>query len=464
MTQVLRVLSSTGNLGDTVIQKGTFYEGLKRPLDFLAADAGTADCGPAFLGGDVAHNPREWEKHDLELLLVASREKGIPLIIGSCSTSGTKRGVDLYAELVAEIAGEKKLPPFKLATIYSDIDKGMLKERIRSEPVEGLGFDFPLTEEIVDRTTHVTAMMGVEPIIEALRRGADVVLAGRCCDDAVYAAYPISQGFPKGVSLHLGKAIECASLVCWPQKVKESVLGTVREGDFSLEPIHPDQRATVHSVAAHSMYERVDPYVQAVPGGILDMHESVFEQTTDRVTTVCGSRFIPSPDATYKVKLEGAGVAGSRVFHFVGIRDPLAIRQIDGILKDVKREVAEIMASGSSSAEYDLHLHVFGKNGVMGELEPIREIRGHELGILIEVVSDDVETATAVAKAAKFRFFYLSYPGQKNASGGAASIVIDEPLFPKNQAFRWTMDHLLRLDDPLEVFPITIKDISGTDP
>lgn len=429
----------------------------------VQADAGTADCGPAFLGGDTAHNPIEWEKHDLELLLLASRERNIPMIIGSCSTAGTKRGVDLYVKLITEIAKEHKLAPFKLAYIYSDIDKELLRERIRTETIEGLGFDFPLSEEAIDSTSNVTALMGVEPIIEALKRGADVVLAGRCCDDAVYAAYPISKGFPRGISLHLGKAIECASLACWPQKVKESVLGTITELNFSLEPIHPGQRATAHSVAAHSMYERVNPYVQAVPGGVLDMHETVFEQTAERITTVSGSKYIPSADGTYKVKLEGAGVAGNRVFHFVGIRDPLALKWIDKILKDVKNQVANIMAPRSEGVEYNLYLHVYGKNGVMGDLEPVKEIRGHEVGILIEVVSDDIEIATTVAKAAKFRFFYLSYPGQKNASGGAAAIVVDEPLFPKNRACKWTMDHLLRLDHPLDVFPITIKEVSGVD-
>lgn len=461
MKRPLRVLSSTGNLGDTVIEKESFYEGIKRPLDFIAADAGTADCGPAFLGADTAHNPIEWEKHDLELLLLASRERSIPMIIGSCSTTGTKRGVDLYVELVREIAKEHRLAPFKLAYIYSDIDKDLLRERIRTETIEGLGFDFPLCEETIDSTSNVTAQMGVEPIIEALKRGADVILAGRCCDDAVYAAYPISKGFPRGISLHLGKAIECASLVCWPQKAKESVLGTITEESFSLDPIHPDQRATVHSVAAHSMYERVDPFVQAVPGGILDMHDTVFEQTTDRITTVSGSKYIPSPDGSYKVKLEGAGDVGHRVFHFVGIRDPLALKWMDKILKDVKDKVAAIMAPHAENEDYHLYLHVYGKNGVMGDLEPTREITGHEVGILIEVVSDDMEVATTVAKAAKFRFFYLSYPGQKNASGGAAAIVVDEPLFPRNKAYKWTMDHLMSLNHPLDVFPITLAEVRG---
>ena len=455
----LRVLSSTGNLGDTIIEKGTFYKGLERDLDFLAADAGTADCGPAFLGADCAHNPVEWERHDLELLLLAAREKDIPLIIGSCSTTGSRRGVDLYQALVMEIAEAHGLKPFRLATIYSDIDKQDLLSRIQKGPIEPLGADKALSAADIEASNHITAMMGSEPLIHALDQGADVILAGRCCDDAVYAAYPIFLGFPRGLALHLGKAIECASLVCWPQRVKESVVGTINHDWFSLEPIHPEQRATTHSVAAHSMYERVDPYVQGVPGGTLDMHETVYEQSTDRICVVSGSRYIPSADGSYKVKLEGAGEVGYRVFHFVAIRDPLAISWIDKILEDTRNKVAEILHPRKEPGDYELHLHVYGKNGVMRDLEPDAANMGHELGIMIEAIASSADIAETVVKCAKFRFFYLAYPGQKNASGGSAAIVVDEPLFPRNKAYRWTINHLLQLSDPLEIHKVNMFDV-----
>ena len=98
----------------------------------------------------------------------------------------------------------------------------------------------------------------------------------------------------------------------------------------------PDQQATPHSVAAHSMYERTNPFIQALPGGILDMHASKYEAQTDRICKVTGSLFVPSPDGSYKVKLEGAGEAGHRVYHLVGIRDTRAIAHLDQILADIR--------------------------------------------------------------------------------------------------------------------------------
>ena len=445
----LSLLVSTGNLGDNIIEKGSFYEGAKRDIDCFAADAGTADAGPTFLGADKPHNPVEWEEHDLEVMLVESLKKDAPMIVGSCSTTGTDSAVDRYAELIRKIAKKHGLKPFKMARIYSQVDKEELARRMEKGDTEPLGAPYALTRQVLEETSNVTASMGVEQIMHALEEGAQVIMAGRACDDAVLAAYPIFRGFPRGISLHMGKAAECASLVCWPQMIKESIIATVYHDSFTIEPMHPAQRATPHSVAAHSMYERVDSFTQAVPGGILDMHGSEYTAVTDRITRVSKSKFIPSPDGSYKVKLEGAGEVGKRVYHLVGIRDTRAIENIDRILQDTRKKVSDIIGP-SRDDQYELYFHVYGRNAVMKDLEPVERTQSHELAIVIEVVSKDEELATSVAKCAKFRFFYMSYPGQMNSSGGSVALLTDEPLYPKNKCYRWTIDHLLKLDDPLD--------------
>jgi len=463
MEEKLSVLVSTGNLGDNIIEKGTFYEGIKRDINFFAADAGTADAGPVFLGADMPHNPYEWEYHDLELLLIASREKKVPMIVGSCSTTGTDRGVNLYADIIRTIAKERKLAPFKMALIYSQIDKEELLKRIKYEKIEPLGALHDLDEDTILKTTNVTASMGVEQIIHALENNADVVIAGRSCDDAVIAAYPIFKGFDKGISLHMGKAAECASLVCWPQMIKESIIATITKNYFDIEPMHLKQSATPHSVAAHSMYERTSPFFQGVPGGILDMRDTQFHALTDRITRVSHSKFIPSEDGSYKVKLEGAGYVGKRVYHIVGIRDTNAIANIDKILDDTYKKVDEILSPKKRGVDFQLYFHVYGKNAIMQKLEPQTKIDAHELCIVIEAISDDEELCSTVVKCAKFRFFYMNYPGQLNSSGGAVALLTDEPLYTKNKCYQWTIDHLLSLSNPLDdkIFRYKFEIVNG---
>lgn len=457
------VLVSTGNLGDNIIEKDSFYAGMERDVDYLAADAGTADAGPTFLGADSAHNPIEWEEHDLELMLLASRRKGIPMIIGSCSTTGTDTAVDKYADIIRSLARKHRLPAFKLALIYSELSQSYLLQRISNGRIEPLNAPKDLDEETLAKTGHVTASMGVEQFVHALENGAEVILAGRACDDAVIAAYPVFLGFDKGISLHMGKAAECASLVCWPQKVKESIVATVYADCFEIEPMHPEQHATPHSVAAHSMYERTTPFFQGVPGGTLDMTESIYQAVNERITRVKKSRFVPSSDGSYKVKLEGAGLVGDRVYQVVGIRDPNAIQHIDRIIDQAYIKVNDVMHPRRRGVDFELMFHVYGKDAIMKNLEPQVKIGSNELCIVIEAISQNVDIATAVVKAAKFRLFYMSYPGQMNSSGGSVALLTDEPLYPKNRCYAWTLDHLLSLSDPLDpnVFRFHYEMVNG---
>lgn len=456
----LRALAPTGNLGHSPIQVESFRAGLARDPHFIAADAGSGDIGPSFLGANARHHPEDWDLYDLRLLLPAAREQGIPLIIGSAGGAGTNRGVDHFVDMIRRVSAELGVRPFRLASIYSDVSKDDLRDRLATgEEIPGLGAMEPLDEVALDATDHVVAMMGVEPIMKALEMGAEVVVAGRACDDALFAALPLLQGYPKGLALHFGKCLECASLVARPSMVKETILGTLRQDAFLLEPMHPGQACTPDAVGAHSMYERVDPYTQAIPGGVLDMHECRFQAVDARVCRVTGSRFIA--DSRYRVKLEGSGRVGFRAFSIVGIRDPFAIGEIDAILADVRTRVARDYAHLLEGRDYRLHFHVYGRNGVMGALEPQTEVTSHELGIVTEVVTpEDQELAMAIAKLVQYRFLFARYPGQKSSGGGAA-LIVDEALRGEQAAYRWTMDHLLTVEDPLELFPIRLRTIGG---
>jgi len=106
---------------------------------------------------------------------------------------------------------------------------------------------------------------------------------------------------------------------------------------------------------------------------------------------------------------------------------------------------------------------VYGKNAIMKHLEPHMKISSNELGVVIEAISKNQDIATSVVKAAKFRFFYMNYPGQKNSSGGSVALLTDEPLYPKNKCYKWTIDHLLTLNNPLDenVFKFHFEIVDG---
>ena len=77
----------------------------------------------------------------------------------------------------------------------------------------GLGGFPDLTAEEADRATRIVAVAGVHPFIKLLDMGADVIVGGRCGDVCFTAAPCIRAGFPEALAYHMGKMIECASLV-----------------------------------------------------------------------------------------------------------------------------------------------------------------------------------------------------------------------------------------------------------
>src|SRR5213078_4921907 len=97
MPQSLSILSPTGHLGFTPIERGSFELGVARRPDAIVADSGSCDIGPQPLGADEHCSPEEWQRHDLELMLLGARRLGIPMIVGSASDTGTDRGVEQYA-------------------------------------------------------------------------------------------------------------------------------------------------------------------------------------------------------------------------------------------------------------------------------------------------------------------------------------------------------------------------------
>ncbi len=455
MPRSMTALSATGALGHEPIHPHSFRAALQRPIDYIGADAGSGDSGPYFLGADAPLNPRDWEEHDLELLLLAARQRRIPLVIGSAGGAGTDRGVDDYRAIVRDLARCHRLPPFRLARIYAEVPIEWLRKRVEREPLAPLGAPTPLTPATLDQTGRVVAMMGIEPYLQAFDLGADVVIAGRSCDDAIFAALPYRAGFPKGLCFHLGKTLECASLVATPSMAKETVLGTITDHYVQLEPMHPDQRCTPESVAGHSLYERSHPYTQAYPGGVLDTSATVYQQVSPRVTRFWGSRFQAAP--VYQVKLEGAGLVGYRALTIGAVRDPIAIANLDWVLDTVLQRTQEQFGQLELGRDYRVLFHQYGKNGVMGAREPIKQSTAHEVCIVTEVVASSQTIADQIARYTLYRLLFPTFAGQKATAGGVA--MLRDEVLQGQPAYRWTVDHLLPLRDPLELFRLEIEEV-----
>ena len=88
MSDSLSMMATTGLLGYG-FGEDAFRYGLEMDLDFIAADAGSMDPGPHYLGEGVPFVSRKAIKRDIGLMLEGALEKGIPMLIGSAGGSGS---------------------------------------------------------------------------------------------------------------------------------------------------------------------------------------------------------------------------------------------------------------------------------------------------------------------------------------------------------------------------------------
>ncbi len=444
----LRIICPNGHLGFAPTKEESFRIGAETRPDYYCCDSGSDDIGPGPLGSDTCVSPTAWQKHDLELMLLAARRQGVPMMIGSSGDTGTNSRVAMYVEMIRDLARTHRLAPFKLVTFTSEVPKEEIRRRMQAgDVVEGLDERPPLSFEELEQTDRIVAMAGVHPFMQALAAGADVIIGGRSSDAAIFAAAALHEGFPENHAYYIGKVLECASFCAEPYMAKESVIGTITSTDVTVTAMHPEQRCTVASVAGHAMYERANAYYEHFAGGTLDMTHCRYEQVDEKSTRVTGQVFHPTK-GRIKVKLEGSGKVGERYIGIVGIRDPYTIRHIDQVIGWARSQVEERLAG----KPYQLHYTIYGKNGVMGDLEPVREIRSHELGVVVEGIAPTREMAEEVALIGSRQIFYARLPEVKGTAGTAAFIV--DGVLPAPAAYLWTLNHVLPVDDPMELFAL----------
>jgi len=453
-TSSLRIFTPCGMLGYG-IPEDSFHRGMARDPDVLAVDAGSTDPGPYYLGAGVSFTNREMVKRDLTLVLRAGYERGIPIVIGSVGGSGARPHVAWFLEIVGEINHEHGLR-FPTAVILSDVDRDVLKQKLREHAVGGLDLDRELTDAEIDRSTNIVAQMGAEPIMAALEQ-AQLVICGRASDPAVMGAPALMRGFPPALAVHLGKILECGAAAAQPRHGTDGLLGVIQSDCFLVEPSSPAQICSVESVAAHTLYERANPIRSSWPGGVLDLSTTRFEQYDDRTVKISGSSYSPSDE--YLVKIEGAARTGYRTITIAGTRDPVLQREFPTYEQNVRARVTKVVAPLQEGVDYRLYLHVYGRDGVMGAAEPAREALGHELGIVVEVIGRTDTISRQVLATARSAALHSTYPGRKAIAGNLAF-----PFSPSDvsmgASYEFNVYHLVRLAHPLEFFPIYYDDAS----
>jgi hypothetical protein len=445
----LRILAASGQLGYGVIEP-SFRRGLERDLHLIGADMGSVDPGPYYLGAGIMAPARRSAKRDLQMLLTGALAHKVPLIIGSAGTGGGNAHLDATLEIVAEILKEKGLSA-RVAAIGAEIPRDVIKRQRAAGRIRPIGPIADLTDAEIDGAACIVGQMGLEAFLRAIDTGADIIIAGRACDTAIYAALPARLGFPLGPAFQMAKIIECGSLCC-EGGGRDSMLGTLEGDSFVLESMSEVRRATPMSVAAHGLYEQADPLSVTEPEGILRLQDSKFEVVDDRRCRASGGVWEPAEQLS--VKIEGATRVGARAVYFAGSADPVFIAKADEIATSVEAMVRDLVPPDPANP-YDLYFRFYGLGAVSNR--PVDTLP-EEVGVLVECIAETAEEAHAVVASAKQYLLHAAFEDRISTAGNLA-FPFTPPEVAAGDAYRFCVYHVMDVDDLAPLFPVTLHDM-----
>ena len=462
----LCILSPTAILGYGFPEE-SFAEGMRRKPDVIAVDAGSTDPGPYYLGSGHSFTDRNAVMRDLSYMIPAALKAKIPVIIGTAGGCGAAPHLQWQVDIIDELAKNKNLD-FKLAVISADIPGSTVLAKLAAGKIVPLCPAPELTEQDINESAYIVGQMGVEPFIRALEAEANVIVAGRAYDPAVFAALAVKNGYARGLATHLGKILECAAIAATPGSGSDCMIGWLGDGYFRVETLSPLRKCTVKSVAAHTLYEKTNPYILPGPGGVLDLRSTVFTQETESAVTVTGSVFEPS--APQYIKLEGAKSVGFRTVSICATADPIMMAQMDAITLAVRNKVSSNFAGAVEN--FRLDFKVYGQNaGVTGifaaarcggrgakKTGPISQTPPlpPELCIIIDAVAPTQEQANTICSFARSTLLHYGYEGRISTAGNLA-FPFSPSDFKVGEVFEFSVYHLMEVDDPCECFPMKIR-------
>jgi hypothetical protein len=208
------------------------------------------------------------------------------------ATAEIARGLGLHGLRIAAVTGDD---------VLEEVQRGgyALLERLGS--VASLG----------ERIRSANAYLGLAPIVEALRGGADVVITGRVGDPAIFTA-PLVHEFGwamddwdrLGKGTVVGHLLECAGQVTggyFADPGYKDVAGLARLG-FPIAEVNEDGNCTITKVAGSGgrisvatcteqlLYELLDPAAYLQPDVTADFSEVQFKELArDRIAVSGGT-------------------------------------------------------------------------------------------------------------------------------------------------------------------------------
>ena len=324
MKQVVRVAAGQGFWGDDLDAPRRQVEG--GPVDYLMLDY-LAEVTMSILQKQKERDPSLGYARDfvgaMESVLPAVVERGVKVIANAGGVNPPACAAAVKA--AAEKSGAKGA--LRIGVVSGDDLLGRLDQLIAAgHPLANMETGEPLSI-VRDRVLSANAYIGSEPIVEALAKGANVVITGRSTDTALTMA-PLRHEFGWGATswdqlaagIVAGHIIECGAqcsggncLYDWRSipdlaNVGYPLVEVKPDGTFVVTK-HPKTggRVSVQTVSEQLVYEMGDPHSYITPDVIADFTTIKVARDGENRVLVSGIKGKPPTD---KLKVSVAYRAG----------------------------------------------------------------------------------------------------------------------------------------------------------
>jgi Acyclic terpene utilisation family protein AtuA len=247
---------------------------------------------------DAGYN--EWIEERFRAVLVPAAARGTRII----TNMGAANPI-AAARIVARLAGELGLPELTIVAVTGDDVLAVTAVEAREA--------VPLGASVISANVY----LGIEPLLEALRLGADIVITGRVADPSLFLA-PLVHEFGwrlddwgmLGKGTAVGHLLECAGQVTGGYFAEPGVkdvpglsslglpLAEVAEtGDFVITKVaNTGGVVSVATVTEQLLYEVHDPSAYLTPDVTADFSGAHLEQLGPDRIAVSGIGGHPRPD------------------------------------------------------------------------------------------------------------------------------------------------------------------------
>lgn len=336
-----------------------------------------------------------------------------------------------------EIARELGLNGLRIAAVTGD-DVLELVRTLKPAIVD----DETTVESLGDQILSANAYLGVEPLLEALATGADVILTGRIADPSLFLAplihefsWPLDDWPRLGQGTVIGHLLECAGQLTggyFADPGYKDVPNLARLG-FPIAEVGEDGRAMVTKVAGSGglitaatckeqlLYEIMDPAAYFTPDVVADFTSvKILEQAPDHVRISGGSgRQRPS---SLKVSIgHQDGFVGESQISYAG-PGALARAQLS----------REILAKRLSEHRFeDLRFDLIGVSSIHGEeLSPMRS-EPYEVRLRAAARASSRQLASLIPR--EVEALYTNGPAGGGGVSGSVreTIAISSTLLPR---------------------------------